>query len=861
MKIRALRVREVGCLGEPVALEGMSGGLDVLAGPNELGKSTLFRALDAVFGVLHTSKSQAVGDWMVPDMGGAPVIEVDFETGGGRYRLRKQYFSAARASLVGLDDRTMVRGADAEERLAELLVRAGGANRLGLLWVGQTKALEPFTVDGGTGAGLKGLIERELSAAAGGQRVHAVRQIVRQRLGAMVSGKLRKPRGDLKEALDRQAGLARESEQLQAKLANSRTALDRLGELRVSHAGLTDAVSQTQRSERIAAARGGLETARAASEKRRTADEAAKRLQHETAAAAAALATFDARAGELVALAGQLFDLRARHTAAANARSAALDSQDRSASALALHMAAERDLRTQFEEARRAAVAGLQRNALSKRLAEATGLSNRIADLRTELSANRATAEVLQQAEEASRVLEAHGAKTVRIELAYDKGAQGRIIAGGKPLSADTTFDIDELLELTIAGIGRIRIVPQAGAGGSGSQLVAARAQLDERLAEAGAPDVEHLRAKAAWLAAHKSDLGNALARFEGLCPEGLDALQSEIDALGQAAPLGAPADVGGKLAGLQDHRNAIEADHRTAQAQARQAELTVARLESEVASLEQRHARLMTEHPEPGVAAGQRASLQANSTAAAGRAQQALLELSAHRASEPDPEQLAIMQRELIAAITAETAANTAAGAQAVELSALQVSLRRDALDGIGERLAECEGELSVMNKRLATLNREMAALELLEEQFAQVAADTSARYLLPVTERLAPYLALVLPGAELRLGDSFAAQSLLRAGRAERLERLSDGTREQIAVLVRLGLARLLADTGEPIPLILDDALVFSDDARIAASFAALRAAAAHHQVIVLTCRATAFEALGGKQLALTPWQGFSD
>ena len=91
--------------------------------------------------------------------------------------------------------------------------------------------------------------------------------------------------------------------------------------------------------------------------------------------------------------------------------------------------------------------------------------------------------------------------------------------------------------------------------------------------------------------------------------------------------------------------------------------------------------------------------------------------------------------------------------------------------------------------------------------------------------------------------------------------LGRLSDGTREQIAVLVRLGLARLLADTGEPLPLILDDALVFSDDERIVAAFSALRAASAHHQVIVLTCRAKAFEALGGARLALRPWQGFAD
>ena len=39
------RLREVGCFNGSVVIEGFSGGLDVLAGNNELGKSTIFRAM------------------------------------------------------------------------------------------------------------------------------------------------------------------------------------------------------------------------------------------------------------------------------------------------------------------------------------------------------------------------------------------------------------------------------------------------------------------------------------------------------------------------------------------------------------------------------------------------------------------------------------------------------------------------------------------------------------------------------------------------------------------------------------------------------------------------------------------------
>jgi uncharacterized protein YhaN len=72
-----------------------------------------------------------------------------------------------------------------------------------------------------------------------------------------------------------------------------------------------------------------------------------------------------------------------------------------------------------------------------------------------------------------------------------------------------------------------------------------------------------------------------------------------------------------------------------------------------------------------------------------------------------------------------------------------------------------------------------------------------------------------------------------------------------------VRLGLARLLADTGAPAPLVLDDALVYSDDERIERMFAALKLAAESHQVLVFTCRERTFASLGGNRVSIEAWQ----
>ncbi len=83
------------------------------------------------------------------------------------------------------------------------------------------------------------------------------------------------------------------------------------------------------------------------------------------------------------------------------------------------------------------------------------------------------------------------------------------------------------------------------------------------------------------------------------------------------------------------------------------------------------------------------------------------------------------------------------------------------------------------------------------------------------------------------------------------EDIQALSGGTREQIAILTRLAFARLLARSGRTPPIILDDALIFSDDDRIQKMFTALNAQASDLQMLVFSCRQRAFRDLGGTVL----------
>ncbi|WP_324290999.1 hypothetical protein [Asticcacaulis sp. SL142] len=78
----------------------------------------------------------------------------------------------------------------------------------------------------------------------------------------------------------------------------------------------------------------------------------------------------------------------------------------------------------------------------------------------------------------------------------------------------------------------------------------------------------------------------------------------------------------------------------------------------------------------------------------------------------------------------------------------------------------------------------------------------------------------------------------------------------REQLAILTRLAFARLMARNGRPAPVILDDALVYSDDDRIEKMFNALHRQAMDQQIIVFSCRQRAFSNLGGHRLRMTDW-----
>lgn len=139
MILTELQIEGFRRFSSPVRLEGLGAGLNVLAAPNEAGKSTLLAALRAALTLRHTSKTSVIKGF-APYGGGAPHVGVKFLWKGTTCALEKRFLTKSRARFsIGSE---IFEGDQAEEKLRDLLglTEAGKAEAAGLwnaLLVGQ----------------------------------------------------------------------------------------------------------------------------------------------------------------------------------------------------------------------------------------------------------------------------------------------------------------------------------------------------------------------------------------------------------------------------------------------------------------------------------------------------------------------------------------------------------------------------------------------------------------------------------------------------------------------------------------------------------------------------------------------------
>jgi len=883
MKLRAVRLASVGPFGSPVAIEGLTDGLNVLAERNEFGKSTILRAIRAGFFTRHTTNAGRELAALRSSLGGDPLIELDFEADGKAWRMRKCLAGSRARSTAELTElahgRLAARGADAEAQLGALIGAEGEtAGRFALLFVDQTAALAPLPPDTSAANAINAAIEREINEAGSGAHLRAVRRRVSALLEPLATEKRRSPKAGTayanavkrRDALAQSLAIARkEAEALSARF-------DALETMR-AHQRQVDAPAAIAALEHaVVDAQAKLEAAQAAVELH--ADARVKIA--EAARASDALAVFDKLEKELHQLEADASRDEQKHAAAETAAASAMEMAERKRAAAEAvdqdyqHLTELAQLRAQTDaDAARAS----QLQEIEARVAEVHALDAEIARLSAQLADSPATRERLAQVARIERTIETVEARlaagAARVAIRYEPGAAGRITLAGAPQPEGAAFTVDDDLTLDIPGIGSIRISAgrSADVEADRAALAAHREALVQALATCGLASLADVPTARQEHATIEAALLDARSRHAALAPQGVEALARRCSELAQAAqpgpgtpgqqgmptaPLPEAATLASRLKESRAMRAAAAAEATAATATA--AELMAAAREAgaTLAGRRQRREQIARQLPAANARAAERSRLANRMDEASEAAQQALQAARAAAPEAPTSETLARLSLEREAAGKRRSQQAAESQRLAVEIAGAEAALAEAQDQGAGHRLAELEGEHALWARQTQGYMDEVDALALLAEALDAAEAESRTSTLQPLTSRLKPYLTELFDAAHIDFGDKLTVDTLARSGVSEPIDRLSQGTQEQIAVLVRLAFARLLAENGAAAPLILDDALVYSDDARLERMFAILEQAANHHQVIVLTCHQRGFEGLNGHRLALAPW-----
>lgn len=223
--------------------------------------------------------------------------------------------------------------------------------------------------------------------------------------------------------------------------------------------------------------------------------------------------------------------------------------------------------------------------------------------------------------------------------------------------------------------------------------------------------------------------------------------------------------------------------------------------------------------------------------------------------------------------AINQQTAAEQEAAELGAEAIAADAELARANRDGLktsletaDQRRIEARAALSVMNpdELQARLDNSLTACEAAEaaaESWEMRAARSQLlfqtlethqravreRYVEPFRNQIATLGKALYsdPEFNVRINEYLSIEKRYLNGQWLDFEKLSTGAKEQLVILVRVAAASLV-QPGDKVPVILDDALGYSDQIRLRRMWQALATAGADCQVLVLTANADRYAGL---------------
>ncbi len=878
MRITAIKLNEVGPFSSPVAIEGFGAGLNLLTGANELGKSTIFRALRVLFTEPYGGQKASLRR-LRPHAGGAPEISCEFEIGGGHWALSKRYLTGKTAELREITGSRVFRDGDVEAALAELLATRGlSREMLDLLWVAQGDSFALPKTSAQMRYSIGEFIQAEAETVSGGGQLLNVHQAVQSRLGELVTDKHRRPRanGPYHTALMAEERARAALEAAEEKQRQSAARCDRLEELKRELDELANPERERQEQDTVARLQREIAAVEHAQGELKVLEERLERLQAIERDAARALKDFRRMRAERQQNAAELARLDAQIATTKDKLSHVQECARQHRERLET-LTGERErlagLKLKAEQAARyhhllAQSQGLaaRRNRVADVLKAQAGDRERFAAIAVDEPAFGRLSRQQQLLDEAEARL---SAAAPRISVAYEAGRTGGIEIDGHDVGDGEERIVEHTVVVAIPGVGTVTIAPGRllDADDPLAMRDQARAAFAEQLMALGAGSFADVEA----LVAEKRRLGEVLKRHDvalkNLVPDGVDALDQEIAdvraSLAQVEPVAATPSEAFDDEALQrllgDSAAAAAAVERDGKQSAALRE-TLAALSTKHAVVRDRLSALEAQLTGDGNASHEdwEATLAAGHESAERNLNDAVRERRAWQAKVSGSSGFEALKRDL-ADVEARRRDRAAKIQRArADAQAIEGALSRDLEDGIDGSVELCRDRLTAARAQLEMVERDVAALELLDRELSDLRSRRSDAVSGPIAARIVALAQPVLPDVTaFDLSDDLAVAGVQRDRVREPLNSLSDGTREQIAVLARLALCDVLTRGGIDAPVIFDDALVYADDSRLGAIFAVLGEVAKRRQVIVMSCHERSFSPLvgehGARQLRL--------
>lgn len=867
MKLRAIHLTNVRRFaGETASITGIGDGVTTISAPNEAGKSTFFDALHAVFFIDHKSQAQEVKS-LQPYARGAVQIAVDVEDDEGKaFRIEKKYLSQKSATISEAASGRIIAQEGEAEAWIDRLIGAGDGGPAGLLWVRQgVTGLEP------AGGGAREKSERDrlrearqslmssvagqVDSITGGRRMDAIMKACAADLDQLATrtgnpkagGAWAQARADVERLEEEERALSGTLAELSDDLAEraelrrqdkEEAAQDRDGERRERLAGAEAAVAQARgHVEKVEQARRALRLAEIEVDRAREKKEQALAARTEAVRIEKAVSAADKTCSEAEKT---LQDKDAELKKAEDALETAREEME----AARRRVAASTVRKERAEKARRA-------REVQGRLDKAEEQEAKRKSLSEQIEASPATQECLAEIERTaarhSQLVAQRDAVAPRLKVDYD-GA-GRISGEHGEIPGGVEIPVPTRATFALPGIGRLSVMPAERA--DSGELEVCDRDLAAAFEDLGVKDLAEARAAGSARLSWEHDKARAEDALSAYAPDGIEALRRE------AADLVEPEEVAEDPGAEEDEASdtspedalaEAEVAHRLAgtarEAAQRERGLAAEALAAARMALQLAQKAADVERVVPDEAA--MADLEEDLAGARKVWEEARDALEELLKTAPD---LEAAEAELERLVSVAQGVLEARETRRSRISELDGLIRARAEDGIEARLSECRGELERARARQERYAEEVAVLQELRAALETARAEARETYFEPVKQELLPLLKMLHPDAEIEMDpDTMLPARLLRDGAEEEVDVLSGGAAEQIAILTRLAFARLYARQGRAIPIVLDDALVYSDDARIVQMFTALTRVARDQQILVFSCRTRAFEDLGG-------------